>query len=81
LQGTREVLRKHVEEFGDLIRKENEVALIIDGKVIVQILPFITVDIDTQIIVREGKVSLVSRSNFHIFYNSVSESILLKRHA
>jgi len=32
-QGTREVLRKHVDEFGDLIRKENEVALIIDGKV------------------------------------------------
>ena len=33
LQGTREMLRKHVEEFGDLIRKENEVGLIIDGKV------------------------------------------------
>ncbi|XP_045203321.2 probable phospholipid-transporting ATPase IA isoform X3 [Mercenaria mercenaria] len=32
LDGTREVLRKHVEEFGDLIKKENEVALIIDGK-------------------------------------------------
>jgi len=27
------MLRKHVEEFGDLIRKENEVGLIIDGKV------------------------------------------------
>ncbi|XP_052793334.1 probable phospholipid-transporting ATPase IA isoform X2 [Mya arenaria] len=32
LDGTRDVLRKHVDEFGDLIKKENEVALIIDGK-------------------------------------------------
>ncbi|KAL3880445.1 hypothetical protein ACJMK2_032682, partial [Sinanodonta woodiana] len=32
LDGTREVLRKHVQEFGDLIRKENDVALIIDGQ-------------------------------------------------
>lgn len=28
------MLRKHVEEFGDLLRKENEAGLIIDGKVI-----------------------------------------------
>lgn len=32
-QGTRDVLRKHVDEFGDLIRKDNDVALIIDGQV------------------------------------------------
>ena len=33
LQGTREMMRKHVDEFGDLIRKDNDVALIIDGQV------------------------------------------------
>ena len=26
-------MRKHVDEFGDLIRKDNDVALIIDGQV------------------------------------------------
>lgn len=32
LDGTRDILRKHVDEFGDLIRKDNDVALIIDGQ-------------------------------------------------
>ncbi|XP_052278042.1 probable phospholipid-transporting ATPase IA isoform X3 [Dreissena polymorpha] len=32
LDGTREKLRKHVEDFGESLRKDNEVALIIDGK-------------------------------------------------
>ena len=33
LQGTRETLRKHVQDFGDLLCKENDVGLIIDGQV------------------------------------------------
>ncbi|XP_021352123.1 probable phospholipid-transporting ATPase IA isoform X2 [Mizuhopecten yessoensis] len=32
LDGTRETLRRHVGEFGDLLRKENDVGLIIDGQ-------------------------------------------------
>ncbi|KAH6937135.1 hypothetical protein HPB50_025756 [Hyalomma asiaticum] len=32
LDGTREAVRKHAHDFGDLLRKENELALIIDGK-------------------------------------------------
>lgn len=33
LQGTRETLRRHVQDFGDLLCKENDVGLIIDGQV------------------------------------------------
>ncbi|KAJ8297759.1 hypothetical protein KUTeg_024290 [Tegillarca granosa] len=32
LDGTRETLRKHIQEFGELLRKENDVGLIIDGQ-------------------------------------------------
>ncbi|XP_064481329.1 probable phospholipid-transporting ATPase IA isoform X3 [Ornithodoros turicata] len=32
LDNTREAIHRHVQEFGDLLRKENELALIIDGK-------------------------------------------------
>lgn len=32
LQGTRETLSRHCADFGDNLRKENDVALIIDGK-------------------------------------------------
>ncbi|KAK3100430.1 hypothetical protein FSP39_019862 [Pinctada imbricata] len=32
LDSTRNTLRRHVQEFGDLLRKENEVGLIIDGQ-------------------------------------------------
>jgi hypothetical protein len=33
-QGTREALRKHVEEFGECLKKDNDVGLIIDGQVL-----------------------------------------------
>ena len=33
LQATRECLRRHIQEFGEQIRKENEVGFIIDGQV------------------------------------------------
>jgi len=32
-QATRETLKRHITEFGELLRKENEVGLIIDGPV------------------------------------------------
>jgi len=32
-QATRETLKRHITEFGELLRKENEVGLIIDGQV------------------------------------------------
>jgi hypothetical protein len=31
---TREALRKHVEEFGECLKKDNDVGLIIDGQVL-----------------------------------------------
>ncbi|XP_065288797.1 probable phospholipid-transporting ATPase IA isoform X17 [Dermacentor albipictus] len=32
LDGTREAVHKHAHDFGDLLRKENELALVVDGK-------------------------------------------------
>ncbi|EEC13161.1 conserved hypothetical protein, partial [Ixodes scapularis] len=32
LDATREAIRRHVHDFGDLLRKENELALVVDGK-------------------------------------------------
>ena len=32
-QATRETLKRHITEFGELLRKENEVGLVIDGQV------------------------------------------------
>nr|XP_022321907.1 probable phospholipid-transporting ATPase IA isoform X3 [Crassostrea virginica] len=39
LDGTRETLRKHVQDFGDLLCKENDVGLIIDGQTLDFIFP------------------------------------------
>ncbi|XP_056012392.1 probable phospholipid-transporting ATPase IA isoform X3 [Ostrea edulis] len=39
LDGTRETLRKHVQDFGDLLCKENDVGLIIDGQTLDYIFP------------------------------------------
>ena len=33
LQATRETLKRHITEFGDQLRKDNEVGLVVDGQV------------------------------------------------
>jgi len=32
-QATRDTLKRHVAEFGELLRKDNEVGLVVDGQV------------------------------------------------
>jgi len=36
-QATRETLKRHIAEFGELLRKDNEVGLVVDGQVSEQI--------------------------------------------
>jgi len=36
-QATRETLKRHIMEFGELLRKDNEVGLVIDGQVWLQL--------------------------------------------